>query len=185
MELALCLFLHKLKVAEKRFVCTSPAGIGALLTALLFGRWCWNCEIMRDYTNGLCTTAHPGEILKELVIDFTRINYYRCSASSYVRSRKTFVQSTERTGAVTPEMAVRLEWFLANLLPGPLRFRLQNAYDLWQARQLQIRLREYYRYNFEAAITDWILFRFRMSNGDKPCMSDPAVQRTNCKDHTS
>jgi antitoxin HigA-1 len=49
-------------------------------------------------------------------------------------SRKTLSKVINGRGAITPEMAVRLE--IAFAKPSADHWlRLQNAYDLWQARQ--------------------------------------------------
>ncbi len=85
--------------------------------------------------------AHPGEILKELVI--TPLELTITDASQHLNvSRKTLSKVLNGRGAITPEMALRLE--LAFKKPSADHWlRLQNAYDLWQFRQheadLQVR----------------------------------------------
>ena len=85
--------------------------------------------------------AHPGEILKELVI--TPLELTITDASQHLNvSRKTLSKVLNGRGAITPEMALRLE--LAFKKPSADHWlRLQNAYDLWQSRQheadLQVR----------------------------------------------
>ena len=77
--------------------------------------------------------AHPGEILKELVI--TPLKLTITGASEHLNiSRKTLSKVLNGRGAITPEMALRLE--LAFNKPSADHWlRLQNAYDLWLSRQ--------------------------------------------------
>ncbi len=82
---------------------------------------------------GIHNPAHPGEILKELVIEPLGLTITQASENLGV-SRKTLSKVTNGRSAITPEMAVRLE--LAFSKPSADHWlRLQNAYDLWQARQ--------------------------------------------------
>ena len=77
--------------------------------------------------------AHPGEILKELIIEPLGLTITQVSENLGI-SRKTLSKVTNGRGAITPEMAVRLE--LAFSKPSADHWlRLQNAFDLWQARQ--------------------------------------------------
>jgi addiction module HigA family antidote len=78
-------------------------------------------------------SAHPGEILKELVI--TPLELTITDASEHLNiSRKTLSKVLNGRGAITPEMALRLE--LVFKKPSADHWlRLQNAYDLWQSRQ--------------------------------------------------
>ncbi len=85
--------------------------------------------------------AHPGEILKELVIESTGATITDVSEHLNI-SRKTLSKVINGRGSITPEMALRLE--LVFKKPSADHWlRLQNAYDLWQARQhksvLQVR----------------------------------------------
>jgi len=77
--------------------------------------------------------AHPGEILKELVI--TPLELTITDASEHLNvSRKTLSKVLNGRGAITPEMALRLE--LVFKKPSADHWlRLQNAYDLWLSRQ--------------------------------------------------
>jgi len=77
--------------------------------------------------------AHPGEILKELVI--TPLELTITDASQHLNvSRKTLSKVLNGRGAITPEMALRLELTFGK--PSADHWlRLQNAYDLWQSRQ--------------------------------------------------
>lgn len=79
--------------------------------------------------------AHPGEILKELVLEPMTLTV--TEAAKHLRvSRKTLSKVLNGRGAITPEMALRLE--LAFAKPSAEHWlRLQNAYDLWQFRNHQ------------------------------------------------
>ena len=77
--------------------------------------------------------AHPGEILKELVIEPLGVTITDVSEHLGI-SRKTLSKILNGHGSITPEMALRLE--LAFKKPSADHWlRLQNAYDLWQSRQ--------------------------------------------------
>lgn len=92
--------------------------------------------------------AHPGEILKELVIDSLELTITDVAKHLDV-SRKTLSKVLNAKGSVTPEMAVRLE--LAFGKPSADHWlRLQNAHDLWQTRQEQESL-HVSPYNFQVA----------------------------------
>ena len=77
--------------------------------------------------------AHPGEILKELVI--IPLGLTITGASEHLNvSRKTLSKVLNGKGGITPEMALRLE-LVFNKPSADHWLRLQNAYDLWQSRQ--------------------------------------------------
>jgi addiction module HigA family antidote len=77
--------------------------------------------------------AHPGEILKELVIEPLGLSVTEAARHLGV-SRKTLSKVLNSRGAVTPEMAVRLEMTFGK--PDAAHWlRLQNAHDLWRTRQ--------------------------------------------------
>ena len=77
--------------------------------------------------------AHPGEILKELLINPLDLTITDASEHLNV-SRKTLSKVLNGRGSITPEMALRLE--LVFKKPSADHWlRLQNAYDLWQSRQ--------------------------------------------------
>ena len=77
--------------------------------------------------------AHPGEILKELVIAPLELTVTDVSSHLNV-SRKTLSKVLNGRGSITPEMALRLE--LAFTKPSADHWlRLQNAYDLYISRQ--------------------------------------------------
>ncbi|MBU1753298.1 HigA family addiction module antidote protein [bacterium] len=77
--------------------------------------------------------AHPGEILKELVIEPLGLSVTEAACHLGV-SRKTLYKVLNGYGAVTPKMALRLEMTFGKP-NAPHWLRLQNAYDLWQTRQ--------------------------------------------------
>jgi addiction module HigA family antidote len=77
--------------------------------------------------------AHPGEILKELVIEPLELTITDVSEHLNV-SRKTLSKVLNGRGSITPEMALRLE--LVFRKPSADHWlRLQNAYDLWVSRK--------------------------------------------------
>ena len=77
--------------------------------------------------------AHPGEILKELVIVPLGLSVTDAARHLGV-SRKTLSKVLNGHGAITPEMALRLEMTFGKP-PAAHWLRLQNAYDLWHIRQ--------------------------------------------------
>ena len=82
--------------------------------------------------------AHPGEILKELIIESFNLTITDVSEHLDI-SRKTLSKVINARGSITPEMAMRLE--LAFEKPSADHWlRLQNSYDLWQVRELQSKL---------------------------------------------
>ena len=75
--------------------------------------------------------THPGAILREDVLPAMTI-----SVSEFARrlgvSRQVLHKILAETHGITPEMALRIGEFLGN---GPeLWLRMQQDYDLWQAR---------------------------------------------------
>lgn len=77
--------------------------------------------------------AHPGEILKELVLEPLGLTVTRAAHHLGV-SRKTLSKVLNGRGAITPEMALRLEIALGK--PDAAHWlRLQNAHDLWHTRR--------------------------------------------------
>ena len=82
---------------------------------------------------GIHNPAHPGEILKDLVLEPLGLSITQV-AENLGASRKTLSKIINGRGAITPGMAVRLE--LAFSKPSADHWLcLQNALDLWQARQ--------------------------------------------------
>jgi addiction module HigA family antidote len=82
--------------------------------------------------------AHPGEILKELVIEPLGLSVTEAAHHLGI-SRKTLSKLLNARGAVTPEMALRLEMAFGKA-DAAHWLRLQNAYDLWQARKRSPRI---------------------------------------------
>jgi len=77
--------------------------------------------------------AHPGEILRELIIEPLELTIIDVAEHLNV-SRKTLSKVLNGRGSVTPQMALRLE--LAFKKPSADHWlRLQNAYDLWGSRK--------------------------------------------------
>ncbi|ADU66718.1 addiction module antidote protein, HigA family [Desulfurispirillum indicum S5] len=75
--------------------------------------------------------AHPGAILKELILELG-ITVTDAAAHLCV-SRKTLSKILNGRGAITTDMALRLEMVFGK--PSADHWlRLQSAYDLWQAR---------------------------------------------------
>jgi addiction module HigA family antidote len=77
--------------------------------------------------------AHPGGILRELIIDPLELTITDVAEHLKV-SRKTLSKVINGRGAIAPEMSVRLE-IAFNKPSADHWLRLQNAYDLWNARQ--------------------------------------------------
>lgn len=91
--------------------------------------------------------AHPGEILKELIIIPLNLTITDVSVHLNV-SRKTHSKILNGRGSITPEMALRLELVFEKPSEGHW-LRLQNAYDLWQSRQNTAELHvQSYRNNY-------------------------------------
>ena len=77
--------------------------------------------------------AHPGEILRTLVLEPLDLSVTE-TASRLGVSRRSLSRVLSGLGGVTPEMALRLEMTFGK--PNAAHWlRLQNAYDLWQTRK--------------------------------------------------
>ncbi len=77
--------------------------------------------------------AHPGEILKELVIEPLDMSITEVAHHLDI-STKTLSKILKAEANITPEMALRLEMTFGK--PNAAHWlRLQNAFDLWQIRQ--------------------------------------------------
>lgn len=82
--------------------------------------------------------AHPGEILRELIIEPQGLTITDVATHLGV-SRKTLSKVLNGHGSITPEMALRLE--LVFTKPSAEHWlRLQNAFDLWETRNRQATL---------------------------------------------
>lgn len=76
--------------------------------------------------------THPGEILREDVLPELRLSVAEAARQLRV-SRPRLRRILSGRSAVTPEMALRLGRFCGN---GPdLWLRMQQAHDLWHARE--------------------------------------------------
>ncbi len=82
---------------------------------------------------GMHDPAHPGEVLRELVIIPLGLSISETAERLGV-SRNTLHRILKGDGAITAEMATRLE--LAFGKPAAAHWlKLQNAYELWQVKQ--------------------------------------------------
>ncbi len=75
---------------------------------------------------------HPGEVIKDLILDPLGMSITE-TAKQLGISRKTLSKILNGRGAITSEMALRLE--LAFKPSAESWLHQQAAYDLWQARQ--------------------------------------------------
>jgi addiction module HigA family antidote len=76
--------------------------------------------------------VHPGQMLKEDILPALGLAVSEVARLLKV-SRQTLHRILSGNVAITPEMALRLGKFCGN---GPvLGLRMQEAYDLWHARQ--------------------------------------------------
>ena len=91
--------------------------------------------------------AHPGEILKDLVIDALELTITDVAQHLDV-SRKTLSKVLNGKGAITPEMALRLELVFGKHSAAQW-LRLKNEFDLWQTIQEQSSL-HVSQYNLDA-----------------------------------
>lgn len=79
--------------------------------------------------------AHPGEILKELIIESLDLTITDVAKHLDI-SRKTLSKVLNARGSITPELALRLELVFSK--PSADHWlRLQSAHDLWLTRQHQ------------------------------------------------
>lgn len=91
---------------------------------------------VNDTHNPAHQPAHPGEILQEDVLKPLGLTV-TAAANHLGISRKTLSKILNQRGAVTPEMAVRLQGVFSK--PSAAHWlRLQNAYDLWQVQQIGV-----------------------------------------------
>jgi antitoxin HigA-1 len=80
--------------------------------------------------------AHPGEILKTLVIEPLGLSV-KDTASRLGVSRRSLSRVLNGRGSVSPEMALRLEMTFGK--PNAAHWlKLQNAYDLWRTRKAHL-----------------------------------------------
>ena len=87
---------------------------------------------MKTLRNPNRRPAHPGAVLREDVLPALDITQGRFAAMLGV-SRLTVSQSLHEHRALSPDMAMRLERLLGTSAESWLR--MQEAVDLWEARQ--------------------------------------------------
>ncbi len=76
--------------------------------------------------------VHPGKIIRNEVLPALRLSVSKAAAQLGI-SRQRLQRIIGERGAITPEMAVRLGKFCGN--GAGIWLRLQQAYDLWDARK--------------------------------------------------
>lgn len=82
--------------------------------------------------------AHPGEVLKELWLEPLGMTLTEAAIRLGI-TRKTVSKIVNGNGAVTPEMALRLEIVFGTSAQAWMN--MQTAYDLWQLSSLRKTLR--------------------------------------------
>jgi len=83
---------------------------------------------------GMHKPAHPGEVLKELWLEPMGLTQTE-AAKRLGTTRKTISKIINGRGAVTPEMALRLEIVFGTSAQSWMN--MQTAYDLWQISSLR------------------------------------------------
>ncbi|WP_257255604.1 MULTISPECIES: HigA family addiction module antitoxin [unclassified Endozoicomonas] len=85
--------------------------------------------------------AHPGEILGEDLLKPLGLSVTQAAEHLHV-SRKTLSKIINGRGAITAEMALRLEKVFGK--PSAVHWlRIQNAYDLWHLKQRELGITPY------------------------------------------
>jgi len=80
--------------------------------------------------------AHPGEILKDLVIEPLNISISEVAEHIGI-TVNTLSKILDGNSAITPEIALRLEMTFGK--PSATHWlKLQNAFDLWQVKRSDI-----------------------------------------------
>jgi len=87
--------------------------------------------------------AHPGEVLKELWLAPLGLTLTQAAMRLGV-TRKTISKIVNAHGAITPEMALRLEVVFGTSAQAWMN--MQTAYDLWQLSSLRKILRSSLRH---------------------------------------
>ncbi len=82
--------------------------------------------------------VHPGEVLKELWLEPLGLTLTNAAVQLGV-ARKTISKIANGHGAITPEMALRLEIVFGT--SAQTWMNMQTAYDLWQLSRLRKTLR--------------------------------------------
>ena len=78
--------------------------------------------------------AHPGEVLKDLWLEPLGLTLTQAAMRLGV-TRKTVSKIVNAHGAITPEMALRLEIVFGTSAQAWMN--MQTAYDLWQLSSLR------------------------------------------------
>lgn len=78
--------------------------------------------------------AHPGEVLNEVCLKPLGITITEAAAKLGV-ARKTVSKIVNGRGAITPEMALRLEIVFGST--AQTWMNMQTAHDLWRAEKLR------------------------------------------------
>lgn len=82
--------------------------------------------------------AHPGEVLKGLWLEPMEMSVTEAAVHLGV-TRKTVSKIINGRGAITPEMALRLEIVFGST--AETWMNMQTAYDLWQMSEMRKALR--------------------------------------------
>jgi len=82
--------------------------------------------------------AHPGKVLRELWLEPMGLTLTEAAVRLGV-TRKTMSKIVNGHGAITPEMALRLEMVFGTSAQAWMN--MQTAYDLWQLSSLRKILR--------------------------------------------
>jgi len=82
--------------------------------------------------------AHPGKVLRELWLEPLGLTLTEAAVRLGV-TRKTMSKIVNGHGAITPEMALRLEMVFGTSAQAWMN--MQTAYDLWQLSSLRKILR--------------------------------------------
>jgi len=98
---------------------------------------------------GMHNPAHPGEVLKELWLEPLGLTLTETAKRLGV-ARKTVSKIINGHGAVTPEMALRLEIVFG--ASAQTWMNMQTAYDLKQMAELRKTLRKSLRHSTHAPI---------------------------------
>lgn len=81
----------------------------------------------------LSRPSHPGEILKELILEALNITIETASHHLGVTGQ-ILSRIVNGNGSISPEVALRLEMVFGNL-SAEQWLSLQNAWDLWQVKK--------------------------------------------------
>ncbi|MEW5746702.1 MAG: HigA family addiction module antitoxin [Nitrospirota bacterium] len=95
--------------------------------------------------------AHPGEVLKGLWLEPMGMSVTEAAEHLGV-ARKTVSKIVNGRGAITPEMALRLEIVFGST--AETWMNMQTAYDLWQMSEMRKALRRTLHRTVKAAATN-------------------------------